>query len=191
MSALALALSSALVACEADGPTTPTAEAPVFESHVAGHESFGAVIQMDETLYGFTHFDAARGLMAVHGWIVEFCQGQPLSTTPRVIVATPSAIGQTLVKLGERDQPVVVYRTETGAVSCALVLSEEARVASGMVRHDQVFTLASFKATWRGRVTAPDGSSHPYTEVYQLTADIHDPNNPDLWSLNASKILVH
>lgn len=152
--------------------------------------SYGAVLTNDETIPFFVHYDAARDLMSVHGGLVELCRGTSLGTAPRMIVDTPSEISQRLVKIGQEEQPVVIYRTETGAFSCALVLAQEARVASGMVRHDQVFTLASFKATWRGTVTAPDGSSHHLTEVYQLTADIHDPNNPALWSLNASQILI-
>lgn len=192
----ALGLVLALGACTADAPT-PLAPDRV-ESAVAGAEvettpatSRGALITMDEAIFFFTHFDAQRGLMSVHGAIVELCEGLPLTTTPRTIVATPAEIGQRLVKLGEEDQPVVVYRTETGELTCGLVLSPEARVAAGTVRHDQVFTLASFKATWRGQVTGPDGAPLRLTEVYQLSADIHDPNNPDFWSLNASEILVH
>ncbi|MGD2069279.1 MAG: hypothetical protein PVI57_11445 [Gemmatimonadota bacterium] len=192
----ALGLALALGACTADAPTPLAPErvgsaVAAEDIGTASASSRGAFITMDETIFFFTHFDARRGLMSVHGAIVELCEGLPLSTTPRTIVATPAEVGQRLVKIGERDQPVVVYRTDTGQLTCGLVLSPEARVAAGTVHHDQVFTLASFKATWRGRVTGPDGTPLRLTEAYQLTGDLHDPNNPDFWSLNASEILVH
>lgn len=191
--ALILIVAVGIAACDTAQPDTPLApeDLPTALAPTATDPaSHGAIITLDETVPFFAHFDAKRGLMSVHGGLVELCQGDPFTTVARMIVETPSEIEQTLFKFGEEEQPVVIYRTSTGAVTCGLVLSEEARVASGMVRHDQVFTLASFKATWRGDVTAPDGSSHHLTEVYQLSADIHDPNNPATWSLNASQILI-
>ena len=153
--------------------------------------SNGATIDKDETLAYFINFDADRGLVSVHGAVVPICQGNPATPLARTVVTTPSQVEQRLVFLGGEDEPVVIYRSETGQVSCDLVLSQNARVGEGLVRHDQVYSLASFKSTWRGVVTAPDGSTHHYTEVYQLTGDLHDPNNPDLWSLNTAQILVH
>lgn len=185
----------ALAACDTEAPTAPEPLAPdalpTAAAPAANSGSWGAVITRDETVPFFAHFDAQRGLVSLHGGYVEFCTRQPFTFVPRMIVETPSQIEQTLFKFGQESQPVVVYRSEDGVVSCELANSPEARVAAGMVRHDQIFTLASFKATWRGTVSAPDGSTHHLTEVYQLTADIHDPNNPALWSLNASKILIH
>ncbi len=194
-SILAAILLVGVAACDAPTPTEPltqpsaqfAAATPGFAPSTSG----GAVLVSDEVFFAFANFDVQRGLMSVHGYFVQLCEGDALSRTPRTSVITPSAISQRLVKLGEDDQPVVIYRTTTGALTCALINSPEARVASGFVHHSQVFTLASFTATWRGTVSAPDGSTHHLTENYQLTADIHDPNNPDLWSLNTARVLIH
>lgn len=196
-SVLMLAALSGALGCEPTSPTMPMPIASPEKSLVtdetadASLAAGGAVVVTDETFFLFAHYDAARGLMSVHGLWAEFCLGRPLTTTPRTIVTTPSQIAQRLVALGEESQPVVVYRTTTGALSCGLVASPEVRVASGMVRHSQTFTLASFAATWRGPVMSPDGSTHHLAETYQLTADAHDPNNPTTWSLNASAILIN
>lgn len=191
---LTLALVWGMTACQADGPLTPTPDtsaADVTTTLDVAPPSSRGIVSDDEVVFFFAHFDAARGLMSVHANFVTFCAEEPFAFTSRTIVTTPSQIAQRLVKLGDDNQPVVIYRTNTGALTCDLVNSPEVRVASGFVHHEQTFTLASFQATWWGTVTAPDGSSHPYSEKYQLSADIHDPNNPDLWSLNASQILIH
>lgn len=193
MFALSLTLVGGVAACDAGDvgvPTSPEVTTPsaavVAET---ADQSQGAIVVFDETVAFFIHHDARRGLMSLHGGLAEFCLGLPITTTPRQIVATPSEISQTLFRIGEDEQPVVIYRTDEPVVSCALANSP-ARVAAGTVRHDQTFTLGSFAARWEGEVTAPDGSTHHLTEVYQLTADVHDPNDPALWSLNTSKILL-
>ncbi len=188
------AVTLVVTACGVDEPTRPVLPEPsrdVTAAPPSTGASEGSIIEKDGTLYGFVNFDAERGLVSVHGWIVQYCEGNPLTPVPRTIITTPSQVAQRAVFIGQKEQPVVIYRSDTGNVTCALILSPDVRVGSGMVHHDQVFTLASFKATWRGDVMAPDGSTHHYTEVYQLTGDLHDPNNPDLWSLNTAQILVH
>jgi hypothetical protein len=194
-SVLTLTLALGLAACDAAETSAPLApESPAEAAATPVNPgSHGAMVTRDSFPPLFIHFDADRGLMSVHGGYVEFCHGVPgsdLTPAPRLIVDTPSQISQRMVKVDQVEEPVVVYRTATGAFSCALVLSQEARVASGMVRHNQVFTAASFTSTWRGTVMGPDGSTHHLTEKYQLTGDAHDPNNSALWSLNASTILI-
>lgn len=199
-SVVVFGLVTALAACEAADPATPLAPDPAAESTVApsilanlGDPAglHGASVTWDDAVVGFIHYDAGHHLVAVHGYIVQLCLGDPLTKEPRMIVETPSAISQRFVAVRADDEPVVVYRSDTGAFSCALVASPDVRVASGSVAHDQTFTAASFQSTWRGTVTAPDGSSNHLTETYQLTGDAHDPTNPAKWSLNASKILIH
>ncbi len=189
----ALALTAS--ACGVEDTTAPLGtertESPVAAGLVTPPQSNGAMITVDETPAFFINIDARRGLVAIHGAFVQLCEGDPFTFASRTWITTPSAVLQELVRISATEEPVVIYRSETGEVSCDLVVSPEARVGEGMVHHDQVLSLASFKSTWRGEVTAPDGSTHHYTEVYQLTGDLHDPNNPALWSVNAAKILVH
>jgi hypothetical protein len=199
LSILVLGLVSGLAACETTDPAMPlttersaeAAEAPLTGTLGDPSAPHGASVFWDSTYVGFAHYDASRHLMAVHGYIVPLCEGNPLGKEPRMTVETPAQIAQRFVAVRADDEPVVVYRTDTGALTCALVTSAEARVASGSVRHRQTFTLASFEATWVGAVMAPDGSADDLTETYQLTADVHDPNNSAKWSLNASSILIH
>lgn len=190
---VALALTAS--ACGVEDTTAPLGtertESPVAAGLDTPAQSQGAIITNDQSLTYFVNFDADRGLVAIHGIYVEICESDPFTLASRTRITTPSAVLQELVRISAAEEPVVIYRSETGAVSCALALSPEVRVGEGMVHHDQVLSLASFKSTWRGEVTAPDGSTHHYTEVYQLTGDLHDPNNPTLWSVNAAKILVH
>lgn len=156
-------------------------------------QSAGAVVDFDQVVTLFFNFDAKRGLLSVHGAGAFGCAGQQLSIADRQIVDTPSEIQQRLVKIQDGDSWVSVHRAS--ALSDAFpdlcgFLSGPTRVAAGVVRHTQTFTLASFAAHWGGTIRTPSGDPVHLSEIYQLTADIHDPNNPALWALNTAQVIL-
>jgi len=65
-----------------------------------------------------------------------------------------------------------------------------ALVAEGIVRRISNLSNASFVARWTGTLATPGGATTTLTEVYQLRADARDPNNPDLWVVDVSSILL-
>ena len=64
------------------------------------------------------------------------------------------------------------------------------RIAEGTVRRISNFSNANFSVSWTGFIDGVDGQEWRLTEVYQLTADAHDPNNSDSWVAHVSKILL-
>lgn len=169
--------------------------APELNRSVASspEQSGGAVVDSDQFPTLFFHFDAARGLLSIHGAGLFGCAGQEVSIADRLIVTTPSAIQQRLVAIRDADSWVSVHRA--GSLSDAFpdlcsFLAGPTVVAKGAVRHTQTLSNASFAAHWGGTIETPGGEAVHLSESYQLTADAHDPNNPALWSLNASRILL-
>lgn len=156
-------------------------------------QSRGAVIIIDEFPALFFNFDAARGLLSIHGAGIFGCTGQQVNIADRLIIETPSAIQQRLVQVQDGDSWVSVHRASSLGDAfpdlCGF-LAGPSRVAAGFVKHSQTFTHASFAAHWGGTIQTPAGGPVHLSEVYQLTADAHDPNNPAHWSLNAVQILL-
>lgn len=184
---------AALGAC-GDGPGSDRllAPSPADLAATTAEGSRGAIVEYDQSILFFFHFDARRGLLSAHV-PADLCAGAPPNVGDRQIVTTPSAIQQRLVKATDIDSRVAVYRAESADDPfpdlCAF-LDGPGKVAEGVVHHTQTFTNASFAAHWGGTVQGVDGSTYHLSESYQLTADAHDPNNPELWSLNASRILL-
>lgn len=184
--------------------------APVLDpslSHQAGGAG-GAVIVRGTRLTFLAHLDAARGLLSIHA-PATLCLDGTFNSADAQFVLNPSEIEQFIAKLQTADEVVAVYAAtsfadagmigsaETAGLGgivdvgtfCAF-LQGPALVASGSVRRVSTFSNASFAAHWTGDLTAVDGSRVGITEVYQLTADAQDPNNPATWMVNASSILL-
>lgn len=193
MRALVLILAGGVIAgCEQRAPESVAA--PEWESAtvISPEQSAGAVVEVDEANVFFFHFDAERGLLSAH-LPSDFCLGEPLNVADRQIITTPSEIQQRIVQISDADSRVAVYRASSLADLtsdfCGFLLGPT-KVAEGTVRHTQTLSNASFASRWTGTIEAVGGGRLHLTEVFQLTADAHDPNNPATWSVNASRILL-
>lgn len=178
-----------LAAC---GDAVEPTDAAAVSSLARAVDQAGAVIVRDEVGTFFINVDAGRNRVSVHV-PPGICQGAGLNIEDRMIVFTPSAVMQELFLIRDEAAGVVVLEGSSSAPLLANfcgTLNGPARIAAGTVRHLQTFTLASFAAHWTGLITGVNGEPLRLTEVYQLTADLHDPNNPALWSENAQHIIL-
>jgi hypothetical protein len=179
----------ATVACERAGPTTPMAPPAARRDLVTPPQGQGAMVIIDSTQVYFFNFDPAHQLLSAHV-PSDICLTGDFNVGDRMIVTTPSAIEQRLVKVQDGDSRVAVYHaTSLNDLSCAFLLGPN-KVAEGTVRHTQTFSNASFAAHWAGWIEGVDGTPLHLSETYQLTASALDPNNPDLWSENVTRILL-
>jgi hypothetical protein len=188
-----IAVTSVIAACSEPGVDRLLTPELSMAAVSSPEQSRGAVIDSDQFPTLFFHFDASRGLLSIHGAGLFGCAGQEVSIADRHIVTTPSAIQQELVAIRDADSWVSVHRA--GSLGDAFpdlcgFLAGPTLIAKGFVGHTQTFTNASFAAHWGGTIETPAGGAIHLSEVYQLTADAHDPNNPATWSLNASHILL-
>lgn len=155
-------------------------------------QSHGAIIEFDETTVFFFNFDAERGLLSAH-LPSDFCSGAPLNVGDRQIVTTPSEIRQRFVRIQDGESQVAIYRASSPndlfSDFCGFLQGPN-KVAEGTVRHSQTLSNASFAAHWGGTVESIGGATLHLSEVFQLTADAHDPNNAAEWSFNVEKILL-
>lgn len=185
--------------------------APPMPSVSASAGSGGAVILRFAAITFTLIFDAERQLLAAHMPSDVFvCAGgsAPLNVVEVQRVETPTAFGQIVAKQ-TADERVAIYHAASpaeaglaasidffgfnsifdGAAFCGFLTGPN-RIAEGTVRRLSTFSLASFHARWTGTIQGVDGRDYHLNEVYQLNADIHDPNNPDLFSQPVAKILL-
>ncbi len=188
-----------LAACDG-APTEPFptvspsyAVAPPDES---GNENGALILRADRVEFLFV-FDAERDLLAAH-MPSTFCQDLSLNAVELLRVDMPSQVGSIFAKVSSDEATVAVYHatspsdigldapidsygfvnvTDFGAL-CAFLAGPD-RIAEGTVRRITTFSAASFHGRWTGEIQGVDGRDYYLTEVYQLNADAHDPNNPD------------
>lgn len=152
-------------------------------------------------------FDAERQLLSAH-MPSDVCGDGQLNIVHFQRIETPSAIGQVIAKQ-TGDGQVAVYHASSLAVAglasdisfvgfADLVdiatfcnfLSGPNLIAEGTVSLLATFSFASFHARWEGTIQGVDGRDYRLTEIYQLNADIHDPNNPDTFTEPVVDILL-
>jgi len=208
---LAIALGgTALGAC--DGAREDRVLAPLAASTTADvSAASGAVIIRFPAVTFTLVFDAERQLLAAHMPSDAFvCGGsEPLNVVEVLRVTTPSEIGQRVALQTSDAERVAIYRATSpadaglaasinffgfnnifdGAKFCDFLTGPN-RIAEGTVQRLSTFSLASFHARWTGRIQGVDGRDYHLTEVYGLTADAHDPNNPDTFAEPVVRILL-
>ncbi|HEX9728203.1 MAG TPA: hypothetical protein VGA37_06850 [Gemmatimonadales bacterium] len=203
-SLVAAALSLVVLGACAPDATSPIALQPL-TSHQA-NEAGGAVIVRGTVSTFLAHLDTRRGLLSIHA-PTTLCLGGGFNTAEAQFVTTPSEVQQFIAQLRSDNEQIAVYAAtafaDAGMVGTAgtagiggivdvgafcAFLQSPALVASGSVRRVSVFSNASFSAHWTGAITSPTGESRRLTEVYQLGASVHDPNNPATWVVHASKV---
>ncbi|MGH7530158.1 MAG: hypothetical protein ACREMN_07225 [Gemmatimonadales bacterium] len=211
---LVIAGAVALGACEGARPESalaPQTELLAASTTADVNAASGAVIVRFTTVTFTLIFDAERQLLAAHMPSDAFvCGGsEPLNLVDVMRVTTPSEIGQRFALQTSDAERVAIYRATSpadaglaasinffgfnnifdGAKFCDF-LTGPTRLAEGPVQRISTFTLASFHGRWTGRLAGVDGRAYQLTEVYQLTADIHDPNNPDTFAEPVVRILL-
>jgi len=122
-------------------------------------------------------------------------------------VRTPSHVNGVVSTIKDDDSQAAVYRAESpsdaglsGNLSffgfteiadlsqfCAFLAGPNL-IAEGTVQSISTFSAASFHLRRTGTIEGLDGQDYHLTEVYQLNADAHDPNNPDTFKEIVSRI---
>jgi len=198
-----------------DGARTESVLAPEAEMLAASttadvSAASGAMIVRFQAITFTLIFDAERQLLAAHMPSDVFvCGGsEPLNVVEVQRVTTPSQIGQRMAKQ-TADEVVTIYHAASpadaglaasinffgffdifnGTAFCNFLTGPN-RIAEGTVQRLSTFSLASFHARWTGRIQGVDGRDYQLTEVYELTADVHDPNNPDTFVEPVVRILL-
>lgn len=180
---------------EAASTTTASADATT-------QAGSGAVVGRFSNIFFILVYDAETELLAAH-MPSSFCGEDGLNVGDLNVievqrVQTPSDVVPVVNTAKSDDAQVAVYHAGSPAEAalasgidffgfgnivdlnqfCAFLTGPN-RIAEGSVRRISTFSPASFHARWTGTIEGVDGRDYKLTEVYQLNADIHDPNNPD------------
>ena len=144
-------------------------------------------------------FDAERQLLAAH-MPSNICGDGAFNVVQFQRVETPSEIGQVLAKQTANEDVSIYHASSLDEVGVAsdigfiafsdlvdigkfcTFMSGPNRIAEGIVNQLATFSFASFHARWVGTIQGVDGRDYRLNEVYQLNADIFDPNDPDTFS---------
>jgi hypothetical protein len=205
-------LAGLLAACEG------TAHYPLGPNDAAGRRTLGvsaaaangATIEEFDNPVFFLIYDAERQLLAAH-MPSNICGEGALNVVHVRRVITPSEIGQRTARLTDGEEQVAVYHAPSLAdagltspgidflgfpdifdlgIFCAFLESPDL-IAEGPVNRLSTFSLASFHGRWTGILQGVDGREYHLTEIYQLNADAHDPNNPATFTQPVASILLN
>ncbi len=205
--AACLVLLTSLAACN-ESPISPDRTADLAP---APSMAMGAQIDTLQNQVSFIlTFDPQRHLLSAH-LPSNFCTANrdPLNLVTVIRIRTPSDIDQFIRRLQGSDLTVSVYHATSpadaglestinsfgffnivdGAKFCAF-LSSPNLIAEGHVDRVQIVTNASYHARWTGMIQGVDGQQYHLTEIYQLNADAHDPNNPATFTEPVVSILL-
>jgi hypothetical protein len=205
------AVAAVLVACDgtrADGGFAPSATPELIAAPMssASRGGGGAAVIRFATVSFILIYDADRQLLSAH-MPSDICGPGRLNIVQVQQVVTPSHIGQFIAQVKSDDEQVAVYDAsspEEAGLSAPIdffgfpdvvdfqkfcdFLGGPKLIAEGTVKRISTFSLASFHARWTGTIQGVDGRAYRLTEVYQLTADPHDPNNAAKFSQRVAHI---
>jgi hypothetical protein len=203
-----LLLLAPLTACDQADGTAPTGPEPsLAATPTLSAENGATIVRMPQAEF-VVHLDAARGLLAVHA-PSNVCGAGSLNEGELLKVTTPSQIEQMNAQYRYDEGQVAIYRASSfadagltggfdltglgGIVNfgqfCSFLVGPD-RIAEGTVRRVSNFSNANFSVVWQGTLELVGGGWTKLAETYELTGAADDPNNPDFWSLNNSKILL-
>jgi hypothetical protein len=178
------------------GPADDTAaRAPA--GPLAASNAGGATIDRFTNIQFILVYDAASQLLSAH-MPSDICGDGAFNIVDVHRVRTPSDVNSVSSAIKDDDSQAAIYRASSPAEAglggdlnffgfadivdvnqfCAF-MSGSQLVAEGTVRSMSTFSAASFHLRRTGVVQGVDGQDYHLTEVYQLNADAHDPNNPD------------
>ena len=197
--AAAVALLAACTDAPGELPLGPALEAAALAPTVplASSSAGGAVVERFTNTQFILVYDADSQLLSAH-MPSNICGDGAFNVVDVKRVRTPSPVNRVSSTIKDNDSQAAVYRAASPAEAglsgelsffgfadiadlgqfCAF-MSGPQLIAEGTVRSISTFSAASFHLQRTGVIQGVDGQDHHLTEVYQLNADAHDPNNPD------------
>lgn len=180
-------------------------DAPAFLALSAGNAG-GATIDRFTNIQFILIYDAESQLLSAH-MPSNLCGAGEFNVVDVQRVRTPSEVNSVASTIKDDDSQAAVYRVASpsdaslsGDLSffgfqdiqnisqfCAF-LAGPSLIAEGTVQSISTFSAASFHLRRTGTIQGLDGQDYHLTEVYQLNADAHDPNNPDTFREIVSSI---
>lgn len=201
----------ALVTACAETPTEPVLDqANEPDARVSllssANSAGGATIDRFTNIQFILIYDAESQLLSAH-MPSTICGAGEFNVVDVKRVRTPSHVNSVVSTIKDDDSQAAVYRAESpsdaglsGNLSffgfteiadlaqfCAFLAGPNL-IAEGTVQSISTFSAASFHLRRTGTIHGSDGQEYHLTEVYQLNADAHDPNNPDTFREIVSRI---
>jgi hypothetical protein len=197
--AAALALLAACADAPGELPLGPAHEAAARAAAgpLASSNGGGAIVERFINIQFILVYDADTQLLSAH-MPSDICGAGEFNVVNVQRVRTPSPVNSVSSVVKDEDSQAAIYRAGSPAEAglagdlnffgftdivdvgqfCAF-MSGPQLVAEGTVQSLSTFSAASFHLRRTGVVQGVDGQDYHLTEVYQLNADAHDPNNPD------------
>jgi hypothetical protein len=164
---------------------------------LASNDGRGAIVERFPNIQFLLIYDADTQLLSAH-MPSDICGAGAFNLVDVQRVRTPSPVNSVSSVIKDEDSQAAIYRAGSPAEAglagdlnffgftdiadinqfCAF-MSGPQLVAEGTVQSLSTFSAASFHLRRTGVVQGVDGQDYHLTEVYQLNADAHDPNNPD------------
>jgi hypothetical protein len=199
MTAAALVLLAACTDAPGELPLGPAHEAAsrTAAGPLASNNGGGATVDRFTNIQFLLIYDPDTQLLSAH-MPSDICGAGEFNVVNVQRVRTPSPVNSVVAVIKDEDSRAAIYRASSPAEAglagdlnffgftdiadinqfCAF-MSGPQLVAEGTVQSLSTFSAASFHLRRTGVVQGVDGQDYHLTEVYQLNADAHDPNNPD------------
>lgn len=198
-----LGLTMLTTACQDTATDAPLE--PAFAAVMANAAGGALIVRFNASSF-IVHLDADAGLLSLHA-PSTICGAGSLPVVEVMQVRTPSAIGQFIAQVKAPAEPVAIYHATSFADAgissdlefagfanladvgafCAFIEGDR-RIAEGIARRISTLSNASFTAHWTGKIQGVDGEQYGLTEVYQLGADAHAPNDASSFVEHVSSI---
>ncbi|HSJ14071.1 MAG TPA: hypothetical protein VK939_06635 [Longimicrobiales bacterium] len=184
-------------------------DAPAVAFSQTDNNGRGSKIDIFQNIQFLLIYDAQSQLLSAH-MPSDICGAGEFNVIDVRRVRTPSPVNSVASTITDDDSQAAVYRAESpgdaglsGDLSffgfadiadlsqfCAF-LGGPNLIAEGTVQSISTFSAASFHLRRTGIIQGLDGQDYQLTEVYQLNADAHDPNNPDTFTEVVSRISLN
>jgi hypothetical protein len=195
--AAALALLAACADAPGELPLGPAHDTAARVDGVPLASNNGATVDRFPNIQFLLIYDPDTQLLSAH-MPSDICGAGAFNLVDVQRVRTSSPVNSVSSVVKDEDSQAAIYRASSPAEAglagdlnffgftdivdvgqfCAF-MSGPQLVAEGTVQSLSTFSAASFHLQRTGVVQGVDGQDYHLTEVYQLNADAHDPNNPD------------
>jgi hypothetical protein len=162
----------------------------------AANGAGGAMIDRFTNIQFLLIYDPASQLLSAH-MPSNLCTDGEFNMVDVHRVRTPSPVNSVSSTVKDADSQAAIYHATSpgdAGLSAAInffgftdvvdlskfcaFLAGPNLIAEGTVQSISTFSAASFHLRRTGTVRGVDGQDYHLTEIYQLNADAHDPNNP-------------
>jgi hypothetical protein len=206
--AAALALLAACADAPEELPLGPAHDTAARVADVPLASSNGATVDRFPNIQFLLIYDPDTQLLSAH-MPSNICGAGEFNVVNVQRVRTPSPVNSVSSVIKDEDSQAAIYRASSPAEAglagdlnffgfadivdvgrfCAF-MSGPQLVAEGTVQSISTFSAASFHLRRTGVVQGVDGQAYHLSEVYQLNADAHDPNNPDTFVELISRVTL-